>query len=350
MQNIRVHQAFLFIYNSNINLLKTLLLFIAFCIAGTVAATAQAVTGIWKGKIGSARTEVKLVKKGDSLLGTSYYYTSAKAYRRYSVKGYFDPETNEVVWWDDALLEDNSRGGIDNALLAVADFNCPGENEMRLDGQTTARDNKNIVRGTVALQKTGGTSFPDEWDYVIDNYFVGANHPYIIDSIANLNRVAEPIPQEERHLAGTKVQPLEESGQVFAIKPPAEKKSPTITSPIVEKFANREKKLATVIPLTGDSVEIKFYDNAVVDGDSIAVFLNGNLLFEHVRLNYKPHIVKLAVDDLLEDNEMVMVAENLGTIPPNTSLMVVMIGDKRYEARLESTEQMSALIRFIKKK
>lgn len=309
---------------------------------------AQPVTGVWKGKIGSARTEVKLVKKGDSLLGTSYYYTSAKSYRRYSVKGYFDPATNEVVWWDDALLEDN--GGPNNALLAVADFNCPGENEMRLDGKTTARDNKNIVRGNVALQKTGGTSFPDEWDFVIDNYFVGASDPYIIDSIANLNKKPQEIPLETKHLAGTKVQPLEETGEVIAIKPPTEKKSPSITSAIQEKFANREKKLATVIPLSGDSVEIKFYDNAVVDGDSIAVFLNGNLLFEHVKLNHKPHIIKLAVEELMDDNEMVMVAENLGTIPPNTSLMVVMIGDKRYEARLESTEQTSALIRFIKKK
>jgi hypothetical protein len=332
--------------------LKTLLLLIVFCPGGVCLnqVYAQAVTGVWKGKIGSARTEVKLVKKGDSLLGTSYYYTSAKAYRRYSVKGYFDPETNEVVWWDDELLEDNAKGGLDHALLAVADFNCPGENDMRLDGNTTARDNKNVIRGNVALRKTGGTSFPDEWDFVIDNYFVGANDPYIIDSIAGLNRLNVPVAQQERHLAGTKVQPLEEAGEVIAIKPPPEKRAPAITSPITEKFANREKKLATVIPLTSDSVEIKFYDNAVVDGDSIAVFLNGNLLFEHVKLNYKPHIIKLAVDELSEDNEMVMVAENLGTIPPNTSLMVVMIGDKRYEARLESTEQTNALIRFIKKK
>ncbi len=30
---------------------------------------------------------------------------------------------------------------------------------------------------------------------------------------------------------------------------------------------------------------------------------------------------------------MVMVAENLGTIPPNTSLMVAIVDGKRYEAR-----------------
>ena len=74
------------------------------------------------------------------------------------------------------------------------------------------------------------------------------------------------------------------------------------------------------------------------------------MLFEHVRLNYKPYTVKIAVNDLHDDNELVMVAENLGSIPPNTSLMVVMVGEKRYEARMESTEQTSALIRFIKQR
>jgi hypothetical protein len=43
-----------------------------------------------------------------------------------------------------------------------------------------------------------------------------------------------------------------------------------------------------------------------------------------------------------------MVAENLGTIPPNTSYMVAIVGDKRYEAKLASTENSSALIKLKK--
>jgi hypothetical protein len=41
-----------------------------------------------------------------------------------------------------------------------------------------------------------------------------------------------------------------------------------------------------------------------------------------------------------------MVAENLGEIPPNTSLMVVKAGDQQYEVRITSTEQKNALVRF----
>jgi hypothetical protein len=324
----------------------------------TSSTQAQTITGAWKGKIGSAHTELKLIKKGDSILGTSYYYTSRSNYIRYAVKGYFDPNSNSVVWWDDAMLEDRLSGKIfgsdKEALLSVADFNCPGEEKMRLDGESTERDNKNKPKGTVALQKITSSGFPDEWDFVIENYTVGANDPEIIDSVARIRQIAKAIPEEkETNLASTTVKPVEKNSSAIAVTAPPvmdKKKLPVPVTTNQQKFTSREKKLATVIPLTGDSVELRFYDNAVVDGDSIAVFLNDRMLFEHVRLDYKPYTIKLSVNDLSDDNELVMVAENLGTIPPNTSLMVAIVNGQRYEARLESTENSSALIRFIKKK
>ncbi|MEJ0103249.1 MAG: hypothetical protein WDO19_12125 [Bacteroidota bacterium] len=55
------------------------------------------------------------------------------------------------------------------------------------------------------------------------------------------------------------------------------------------------------------------------------------------------------MSDLKESNELIMVAENLGSIPPNTSYMLAIVGDKRYDAYLASTENSSAMIRFVKK-
>ena len=72
------------------------------------------------------------------------------------------------------------------------------------------------------------------------------------------------------------------------------------------------------------------------------------MIFEHIRLTEQAYIIKLPANELAADNELVMVAENLGSIPPNTSFMVAMVGDKRYEARLFANEQSSALIRLIK--
>src|ERR1700680_1872899 len=71
---------------------------------------AQMITGVWHGKIDKQRVEVKIIQNGDSLSGTSYYYESAARYRRYSIKGYFDANDNNVVWWDDQLIEDKTKG------------------------------------------------------------------------------------------------------------------------------------------------------------------------------------------------------------------------------------------------
>lgn len=337
-----------------------IVLLLLFCGFFSNVLHAQTITGAWKGKIGSAHTELKLIKKGDSLLGTSYYYTSRSNYIRYAVKGYFDPNSNSVIWWDEAMLEDRLSGKIfgndgKEALLSVADFNCPGERTMRLDGESTDRDDKDKPRGTVALQKIPSSGFHDEWDFVLENYIYGANDPEVIDSVARMHGVPNEVTEErETELASTTVKSVPKNDPSIAIKAPpiVEKKkpAPVPAGSAQQKFTTREKKLATVIPITGDSIELRFYDNAVVDGDSIAVFLNDKMVFEHVRLNNKPYTLTLAVKDLPEDNEMVMVAENLGTIPPNTSLMVAIVDGKRFEARLESTENSSALIRFIRQK
>ena len=122
-----------------------------------------------------------------------------------------------------------------------------------------------------------------------------------------------------------------------------------IAAPTIEqKFASREKVFQKQIPLSGDSIELQFYDNAEIDGDSISLFLNGKMIFEHVRLTDKPYVVKLSVNDMQESNELIMVAENLGAIPPNTSYMVALVGDKRYDAQLASTENSSAMIKLSK--
>ena len=53
--------------------------------------------------------------------------------------------------------------------------------------------------------------------------------------------------------------------------------------------------------------------------------------------------------DKKDVNELVMYADNLGSIPPNTALMVVTDGDSRYEVRISSDLQRSGVIRFIHK-
>jgi hypothetical protein len=59
-----------------------------------------------------------------------------------------------------------------------------------------------------------------------------------------------------------------------------------------------------------------------------------------------PITLKLKFDEDNTEHEVIMVAENLGRIPPNTSLMIIDAGDKRYQVQITSTEQKNALVRF----
>ena len=198
---------------------------------------------------------------------------------------------------------------------------------------------------------------------MIDNYTIGTNDPYVIDSVGMI-AFQIPKPQlinQQKTVLEVKVEPQipatkqSETKKVISNPIPLEKPpviNPIVTTPpiaIEQKFITREKFLVKEIPLTGDSIELRFYDNAEIDGDSISLFLNDTLLFSHIRLTGKAYSIKLAVADMLTTNELTMVAENLGTIPPNTSYMVAIVNNIRYDAYLASTEGSSAMIRFIKK-
>jgi hypothetical protein len=84
------------------------LIFFLILAGSTLQGFSQMITGVWKGRINRQKVEVKIIRNGDSLTGTSYYYESASNYRRYSIKGYFDQASNEAIWWDDQLLEEKA--------------------------------------------------------------------------------------------------------------------------------------------------------------------------------------------------------------------------------------------------
>ena len=305
----------------------------------------QQITGIWEGKINNQKVEVKIIQNGDSLTGTSYYHGGQGSYKRYSIKGYFDATTNEVVWWDDRLIE-NKKGNA-TPVLSRADFNCPGGSKMMLEGKATKVENDK-PGGKVYLEKSySGPLFNDEWDFVIDNYTVGGNDPYLIDSIGLIAFHKREVERE------TETEREREPGTIVSIPGqetviPLPKPAPPIT--IEEKFTIRKKVFTAEIPLTADTIELRFFDNVQVDGDSITLFLNEKLIFTHIRLTEKPFVIKLAAADLGETNELTMVAENLGLIPPNTAYMVAIVGDKRYDINLSSTEETSGMIRLRKPK
>lgn len=328
-----------------------IILFAAICSGTTELVSAQPVSGVWHGKIKKAgaipgravQLELKLVRNGDSLVGSSYYYTSDNNYTAFNVRGYFDPYTGTVKWWDESPLE-SSRQHTSQPLLYVTDFNCPGEGIMKLDGTAESQNNSDR-KVEIHLDKVDDSRFPDDWDMVLENLRRGIFDSTNIDLLARRNQppvpeqtIPEPVKKPAAQPVAAKTPEVQVPVVQTAVKPPT----------VEEMFTNRKKTFVTEIPVAGDSIELNFYDHAEIDGDSISLFLNNRLLQKNILLKAQPYTVKLAVKDLGENNELTMVAENLGSIPPNTSLMIAWINGIRYEARLESDENSSAMIRFVK--
>ena len=124
--------------------------------------------------------------------------------------------------------------------------------------------------------------------------------------------------------------------------------APPISNPLPkpEVLIKRDNDLVKTITTSAKEFKIELYDNGDIDGDRISVYHNNKLIVSNKMLTDKPISFTIKSDENAAVHEFVMVAENLGSIPPNTSLMVITAGSKRYELFLTSTEQKNAMVRI----
>jgi hypothetical protein len=94
-------------------------------------------------------------------------------------------------------------------------------------------------------------------------------------------------------------------------------------------FTDRKTNTLQTISFHSDSVRISLYDNGLVDGDSVAVYLNGKPILEHIRLS-ETAVRHTIYFKSAGSYELALMAENLGTLPPNTGLLIVQDGEQRY--------------------
>jgi len=106
------------------------------------------------------------------------------------------------------------------------------------------------------------------------------------------------------------------------------------------------KEIPEVAVDTG-TIRLDFYDNATIDGDSITVLVNKNVVVSRQLLSARPITTFVTVDLGNTFFEIEMVADNLGTIPPNTALLIITAGTKKYQLFLTSTKTKSAMIRIV---
>lgn len=114
--------------------------------------------------------------------------------------------------------------------------------------------------------------------------------------------------------------------------------------PLVLK--TRENALVKKIETDAGEIKINIYDNAEIDDDTVSIYHNNILIKSKQRLSQKPISISIPVNASQPHHELIMVAENLGSIPPNTSVMIISTPGKRYSVFISSSEQKNAKVVF----
>jgi len=347
-------------------------------IFSSLSVKAQKVTGYWYGQANvemagiqnNYLTELIISQKGNKVKGFFGYYFK-DVYQSFVVKGTFDPKTNKLVINDIPIIYFKTNSTM-NSVDCITSF----YGTLRISKVKTElngyfyRDKKYTY--TCPDLRVNYTLFSEA--KVTDSIFKDMSstrsfwkpQPPAPDVVkgndahqeAEMQAVAEAGSTEKKQAENNtnELKPEEKKTIDPAVTTPAEK-APAILVPdrpvvqadivkIKEDFKKRKQIVGKQIEVSSDSVRLSFYDNAEVDGDSISVFLNGKLVVAHQGLTERAFNVYIQLDSSLETNEVSMFAENLGKYPPNTALMVISDGDKRYETFLSSDFQGNATIRL----
>lgn len=115
----------------------------------------------------------------------------------------------------------------------------------------------------------------------------------------------------------------------------------------LKALMGRETPVVATIPVRGvDTVKVELYDNGEIDGDSVSLYLNNDLLLQHYKLTAEAKVLLVPIDKSLPVNRLVLFAENLGRLPPNTALMEITVHGKTYELFLSTDFRKNACIEF----
>lgn len=109
-----------------------------------------------------------------------------------------------------------------------------------------------------------------------------------------------------------------------------------------EKRVTGDKK---IIQVKSNKIKVDIYDDGEIDNDIVSVYFNKNLVVDKKSLTANAHSITLNLEPG-KTNELILFADNLGSIPPNTALMIITEGGVRHEIRLSADLKTNASVKF----
>ena len=361
-----------------------------FCTTSFSQSAPVDMTGLWTGLMFNDTTEmnyryeIAISEKNGKLIGYSQTFFIIDGIEYYGVKKLkITIDGNKVITQDLKLIENNypSNIKIPKGVYVINVLNFEQKNDvMMLNGMFETNRTRQYAPATgyihverkIDVKQSPLVKQLEKMGLMSELSFVTVEKPgEVIVAIpiaigtetVKEQPVAKVKPVEKEKPAEVKVakaKPVKEKNiskakEVTEIKEAIVKKEPekmpeAKTKQAAEDINGRIIETIQSVNYSSDSLVISLYDNGEVDGDTVSVLMNGNVIMPMVGLSTNAVRKTIYTKDITDSIQIVMYAENLGSLPPNTGLLIVYDGKERYEIRFSGDLKKNAAIVFKKKK
>jgi len=343
-------------------------------------------TGLWTGLMFNDTTElnyryeIAISEKNGKLIGYSQTFFIIEGIEYYGLKKIkITIDGDKVITQDLKLLENNypSTIKIPKGVYVINVLNFEKKNDvMMLNGMFETNRTRQYAPATgyihiekkVDVKESPLVKQLEKMGLMSELSFVPVERPGEATVVKTETVKEEPVakvkPTEKEKPAvvkAAKVKPVKEK-EVTKAKEVAETKEAIVKNePEIKTIPQAQPKQAASdingriietiqsVNYSSDSLVISLYDNGEVDGDTVSVLMNGNVIMPLVGLSTNPVRKTIYTKDITDSIQIVMYAENLGSLPPNTGLLIVYDGKDRYEIRFSGDLKKNAAIVFKRK-
>ena len=310
---------------------------------------AQKLTGIWRGYFSAAngifrddigeemyKYEVQIDQQSDnSVKGVTYSYKSTVFYGKSTMQGIYTASSKNLILKELKLVELKIGSNSEPCLMTCyLDYVKIGKLEV-LQGtfiSTNAKNKKDCGSGKVYLERVLKS------DFELEEFLA---HPKPAAPITQQRPMVKPSNKDSDIV--NRDNETDNTATIIKTTVPENKKS--ITTNVTPKvLVQRDNFLIKRILTSEPIVKVELFDNGTIDNDTISLYHNNEQVIIKGKLNYQPLTYSFNCGNEPVNHELILVAENLGEIPPNTAIMVVTIGKKRQEIFLTSDEKKNAKI------
>jgi hypothetical protein len=342
--------------------MKTLLILLAL----PLQVFAQDLTGIWTGflEMGDSKLPYELVISGDkkNLSGYSLMTFTFNGVENVGLKTMeIKVKRGSIAIEDGELIYDNYDTPPRKVKLYGSLAWVGRDSNMTLAGtfQTRSLDmralNENAFKGIIRLKKTRAfaqtnlTAKLKEMDLMKDLSFMKPAAKKTEDKTVSTKTPKEPTKESKTKSSETVSPASVKTKNISQPKENQKQEKATVVAAPAADVTSREVEVIQTVVFKSDSLVISLYDNGEIDGDTVSVVLNGKIIIAKQGLTAKPVTIAVQTSGLGDSVQLVMYAENLGRIPPNSGLLILQDGIERYRIRFTGDLQTNSAI-ILKRK